>query len=185
MNKVEEQEQFEKEMESLGLQLIKQEDVEGSFGLSMEIDLDTEVDYTHLVNEDFVMKKLTKRKDFFYITVKKYDKELKRLTLSVGTPVTLNIFNYYKGAIGPKPFGTNFPDLCWYHAEGTTDLTKDEVETKFRDDAIMADLTWFLPSRMVDNFIEIMHTLNQSFLQGLMQDTICYGPFLSTDEVKA
>lgn len=174
--------ELEKELSEIGLELIKQADVEGNYGLGIEIDLDTEVDYSHLVEADFIMRKLTKRKDFFYITLKSYNKDIKRLTLFVGAPISEDIFNYYKETNLNKIIGTNFPDLCWYFSEGTTLDTVGETETTFREDAKMGDLTWYLPSRMIDNFIEIMHTMNHSFLQGLMQDTICYGPYLMSDK---
>jgi len=176
-----EQEEFKVELESLGIQLVNLEDIEGCFGLGIEVDLDTDVDYSHLVKEKLVMKKLTKRKDFFYIMLKSYDTEKKRLTLMVASPIDKNVFDFFEKT-NDVIIGTNFPDLCWYYAEGTTELTKEEVETKFREDALMGDLNWFLPTRIIDNFIEIMHTLNQSFLQGLMQDTICYGPYLMSDK---
>jgi len=169
---------FVDELASLGVEIITPEEVTGEFGLALEIDLDTEIDYSSLVEQQFTFKKLTKRKDFFYITLQSYDKEKGRLTLLVGTPINKELFDYYSHAHLPKPVGTNFPDLCWYFAEGTTELTDNEVETKFREDCKMGDLTWYVPSRVVDNFIEIMHTMNQSFLQGLMQETICYGPYL-------
>lgn len=174
-----EREEFKKELDGLGLQIITNDQVEGDYGLGIEFDLDTSVDYSHLIDEDFVMKKLTGRKDFFYVVLKSYDTEKKRLTIMVATPVSKALHDYYfRAASSEKKIGTNFPDLCWYHAEGTTKLTEHEVETTFREDATMGDLTWYLPTRMVDNYIEIMHTLNHSFLQGVMQDTICYGPYL-------
>lgn len=177
--------EFEKEMQSIGLEIVKKQDIKENKFIGVEVDLDTEIDYSHLVEEDFILKKLTGRKDFFYISLEKYDKEINRLTLKVYTPVSEDIFEYYADAATVPGLtndnvciGTNFPDLCWYHAEGTTPLTADEVETKFRSGVNMGDLTWYLPSRVVDNLIEIMHTMNQSFLQGLMQDTICYGPYV-------
>ena len=178
-----EKEQFEAELKALGMSIITHAEIEGNHGLGIEVDLDTSIDYSNLVEQDFVLRKKTGRDDFFYIMLKKYDKEAERLTMVVATPVDDQKFNYYMGATATldSAVGTNFPDLCWYHAEGTTELTKDEVMTKFREDAQLGDLTWILPTRIVDNFIEVMHTLNQSFLQGLMQETICYGPILMTD----
>ena len=175
---------MENELKALGMEIITNDDVEGEYGIGIEVDLDTEIDYSSLVDEVFVLKKRTKREDFFYVTAKSYDTEKKKLTLLVASPIPKEIFTYYNTAItGLRgPVGTNFPDLCWYHAEGTTPLTKDEVMTEFREGYTMGDLNWYLPSRMVDNFIELMHTLNQSFLEGLMQDTICYGPFLMEDK---
>lgn len=177
-----EQQDFENELAQLGLEIIKNEDVEGNYGLGIEVDLDTEVDYSHLIDQDFVLKKLTKRKDFFYIVLKSYDTEKKRLTFFIGTPIKEQVFNFYKYMSLEKPIATGFTDLCWYFSEGTTEQTMDEVTTKFRENIELGDLSWFMPSRMIDNFIEIMHTLNQSILQGLMQETICYGPFLMADK---
>ena len=179
-----EQEDFEADLRSLGLEIIKHKDIEGSYSMGLEIDLDTEVDYSHLIKEDFVLKKLTKRQDFFYIALKEYNIEKKCLTLFVGTPISKDIYNFHLNSESSleNKVGTNFPDLCWYHAEGTTELTIDEVDTKFRKDCKMGDLNWYIPSRVIDNFIEIMHTLNQSFLQGLMQHTVIYGPYLMSDK---
>ena len=169
---------MKEELEELGVIIIKDEEVEGTHFLGMEFDLDTTVDYSTIISEDFTLKKLTGRKDFFYVKFVSYDKELQRLTVSVTSPVTEDVYQYYKTAYKSMRIliATNFPDLCWYHADGTTELTVNEVETVMRKESEMGDLTWFMPSRMVDNFIEIMHTLNQSMLEGLMQDTICYGP---------
>jgi hypothetical protein len=82
------------------------------------------------------------------------------------------------GAIG-KLIATTFPDFCWMHAEGTTPLTVGEVRTKIREDAELGDLTWHLPSKFADDLIETMHCLNLDILEGVLQDSVLYGPILN------
>lgn len=169
---------FNKELEENGLVLVDLKDKELlKSGLSVEVDIDTEIDYSRVIG--LLIKKLTKRKDFFYIHIKSYSKETKTLTFTVFSPMSK--FDYEFLSEGKNNnnviVGTTFPDFCWYHAEGTTSETILELDTKFRDSAIKGDLTNILPSRFADNFIEIMHTLNQSFIEGIMQEAIIYGPF--------
>lgn len=145
--------------------------------LSVEIDIDTEIDYSRVVG--LFLKKLTKRKDYFFIQVKSYSKETKTLTFSVFAPMRKFDYDFLSEGKNNNNviIGTTFPDFCWYHAEGTTSETALELDTKFRSNAIKGDLTNILPCRFADNFIEIMHTLNHSFIEGIMQEAIIYGPF--------
>lgn len=177
--------ELSEEFNLLGLEEIDKSEIYKHDRLIIDVDIDTEVDYTKLVNSNFALKKLTKRQDYFFIKLDGYNKETGRLTFEISCPVSEHVLDYYSNAGDIDKWqqhitGTTFPDLCWYHSEGTTNQTLDEVNTKFRsdDDVAKGDLTWFAPSRMVDNFIEIMHTLNQSFLQGLMLDAICYGIYV-------
>lgn len=176
-----EMKEFQEEMNELGVFFVSMDEVKGKFGMGIEVDLDTSVDYSDLVDQGLVMQKLTKRKDSLYIVFKEYNKEAQRLTFMVAAPIGENVFKFYTSSEDQPVVGTTFPDFCWYHSEGTTPDTALEVETKFRNGALMGDLTWYLPSRFADNLIEIMHTLNQSFLEGLMQDTIIYGPLFFAD----
>lgn len=173
---------FNEEMKAIGMELIDAKDIEGNYGMGLEVDIDTSVDYTDIVESGLIMRKNTKRNDFFYVVVKSYNKETEKLTLLFSTPLSEKAFNYYSQSVSDyKMVGTSFPDLCWYHAEGTNANNVDELETKFREDAELGDLTWFLPTRVTDNFIEVMHTLNQSFLEGLMQEAFIYGPYIYKD----
>lgn len=173
--------ELEKELLELKLEIISEKDVEGKFGIGVQVDLDTGIDYSSIVESDFILKKYTERKDFMYIKFQNYDKEKERLTFTIASPIDKVVYDFFSGGKLDKLIGTTFPDLCWYHSEGTTAESAIEVETKFRSDAQLGDLTWFLPSRFADNLIEIIHTLNQALLCGLMNDVICYGPVLLED----
>jgi hypothetical protein len=73
---------------------------------------------------------------------------------------------------------TTFPDFCWLLSNGTTAATKLEVQTKIREEALLGDLTWVLPSKFADDLIEVMHCLNMEVLEGALQDAVLYGPIL-------
>jgi hypothetical protein len=170
----EEIEVFEKEMNEIGLALISDEEFNSiKNSICVEVDLDTNVDYSKFVQSIFLKKK-TKRNETFFTFIKEYNVELGRLTLIIGTQAPEEVASFYNKDI--KLIGTTFADFCWYYAEGTTETTANEVVTKFRDNAIMGDLSWYLPTRFSDSFIEVMHALNQSFLEGVLSDGIVYGP---------
>ena len=178
----EEVKEFEQEMIELGMELSSIEEVTKHKGLGILVDLDTDIDYSSIIDSNLVIKKLTKRQDELFIIPREYNKETKTLTIAIGQPIPEEYYNFHKKAYkSTDTVGTTFPDFCWYHSEGTTQESLVEVETKPREEANLGDLTWILPSRFADNLIEIMHTLNQSFLQGLMQDTIVYGPYIFED----
>ena len=165
-------EAFEKEVKEIGLQFVSSEEVERPH-LMMEVDIDTEVDYSKLVEHDMVMKRMTKRNEPVYVKLARYEE--KTLTLQVLQPCPEGVVKMYD-SWEDKPVGTTFMDFCWYHSEGSNDSTLDEIETKFREDnAQPGNLTWYLPVHACDNLVEVLHVLNQSFLEGILEDSIIYG----------
>lgn len=79
-------------------------------------------------------------------------------------------------------FFTTFPDLCWLYSDGTTPENVVEVFTEARvgKEYKPGDLSWHLPSKYMDDLIEMIHTLNPTFMSGLMQDCIVYGPYIKS-----
>lgn len=175
--------EIEKELEDLGLEILTKDqlhkDIDSKLVISVQVDIDTSIDYSKIYEADYVLKKYTGRKDHLYISFMKEREGTLTFTVTQCIPqpqLDASQWSELEWEHKTELIGTTFPDLCWYHSEGTTHITKEELMTKFREKFVEGDLTWFLPSRFLDNFIEIMHTLNQSILEGLMQEAIVYGP---------
>lgn len=167
MNKIIEQ------VKEYGIELIidKNFKVEGPI-LKVECDLDIKLELDWINN--CVLKKVTKRGTDFYCSFRQSEE---KLTIDFFTkipttiPSFLNDTNYI--------VATTFVDMCWLYSDGTTNQSAEEVATEFRkgDDVILGDLTWALPSKFVDDLVEMVHTINPDFMSGLMQDAIVYGPY--------
>lgn len=162
-------EEIEKEFKQLGCEIIKKDELQDVefFGVECDVDCQINIDFM----KDYILKKRTLRNTFYYVS---FSSNEKTLTMKIATPVP-QAYKDYHTTIDVDAIATTFPDFCWIHAEGTTPQTLNEVETKLRDGALLSDLTWILPSKMADDFVEMMHTLNQSIIAGLMQDCIMYG----------
>lgn len=164
-------EEFEKEVNEIGLELKSSEDIKGPF-LMMEADIATKVDYSELIEKDLVMMRKTKRNEELFLKLKSYENGI--LTLMFAQPCPQEIAQMYQDH--KKEFvGTTFMDFCWYHSSGTTETTIDEINTPFRDDAEKGNLTWWMPVHACDNLIEVLHVLNQSFLEGILEESVIYG----------
>lgn len=173
-----EMEALEKEMNKLKVDIVEKTSVNldkmrGFLYVEVDIDCPIKIDFM----ADYVMTKKVQRGSTYYVVFD--EKQTEKLTMRIGVEIPLDYSEVYAASINRlEPRATTFPDLCWIHAEGTTPQTLHEVATKLRDGAIIGDLTWVLPSKFVDDFVEMMHTLNQSIIAGLMQDAIIYGPYV-------
>lgn len=157
--------QIEKEMKDMGCELILNPIQVLGKVLRVEVDLDIVIPLDWINKATIV--KTTKRGTKFYCSFNQLDS---KLTLNFFTEVP----SYFDYGIKDKIYGTTFPDLCWIYSSGTTPENKNEVATVFREEAIPGDLTWLLPSKFVDDLIEMIHTINPTFMSGLMQDAIIY-----------
>lgn len=151
------------------------EELNGSLGYGVEIDIDTTVDFKDFLDQEMVLVRRTMRGNTYYIDLK-HDGET--LTFKVLTSIDERYGKYFPDYEGLGRIATTFPDLCWIHSDGTTPENKDEVMTGYRDGYQLGDLTWLLPSKFVDDLVEVMHVLNQSLFEGILQESIVYGPFV-------
>jgi len=175
--------EFQKELDELKMTYLTMDEVKKELkkpysAIGVEIDIDTEVDYSKIVEVDMTLKLQTCRKDILYLVFDRYNAETKTLTMILGQPIDPKYLNFLKDV--SEKIGTTFPDLCWYYSEGTTSTNQIEVETKFREkNSHAGDISWVLPTRFIDNIIETINLINQSpkFFNGLLRDAIIYGPY--------
>jgi len=172
--------ELEKEMKKMNVEMIEKKIVEAEGKkdwLAVEVDIDCELDIEFM--KDYILRKKVERGSIYYVA---FDHEKKdKLVMRIGVELPKDFYEVYHKTVQNSVHeikATTFPDLCWIHAQGTTSQTLNEVSTKLRERAVVGDLTWVLPSKFVDDFIEMMHTLNHSIISGLMQDAIIYGPYI-------
>lgn len=170
-------EKLEAEMKKLNVDIVRKDSLKNEGGvLFVEVDIDCEINLDFMAEHCMIKKVM--RGSVYYVVFD--DKTKDKLTMRIGVELPKDYMNIYGNSLNTlRQIATTFPDLCWIHSEGTTPNTLNEVETKLRPDSVMGDLTWVLPSKFVDDFVEMMHTLNQSIISGLMQDAIVYGPYVS------
>jgi hypothetical protein len=164
------------EMKKINLTLnMKPTPIEGKF-LATECDIDIKVDLPWI--NKCSLEKLTKRNSIFYVWFKCTEE---KTTIYFATKVPDEYFATHR--FSDTIFATTFPDLCWIYSEGTTDKNIGEVATAIREgkEYKTGDLSWHLPSKYLDDLIEMLHTVNPTFLSGLMQDAICYGPYIKSE----
>ena len=135
-----------------------------------DIDINLGLDWVN----DCLLRKVTKRGTDFYCSFKQSEE---RLVMSFFTKIPTNMPSFLNDT--NYLIATTFVDMCWLYSDGTTNQSAEEVATEFRkgDDIILGDLTWALPSKFVDDFVEMVHTINPDFMSGLMQDCVVYGPY--------
>lgn len=175
-------EKLEAEMKKLRVDFLKKSDLDVDKLICIEADIDC--DFKLELVKEWLLTKIVMRgsKYFVNFSVRKEG----TLTLCIGTSLPQDFMHTYSGAVFSNAelprLATTFPDFCWLHADGTTPSTLNEVATVVRESEKLGDLTWVLPSKLADDFVEMMHTLNQSIISGLMQDAILYAPFIKTKE---
>jgi hypothetical protein len=167
--------QLIEEMNKINLKLnMKPTPIQGNF-LVTECDVDIKVDLDWI--NKCSLEKLTKRNSTFYVWFKSTEE---RTTIYFATKVPQDYFLTHK--VSETIFATTFPDLCWIYSEGTTPENVGEVATQMREgkEYKTGDLSWHLPSKYLDDLIEMLHTVNPTFMSGLMQDAIVYGPYIKS-----
>lgn len=164
-----------KELEEVGCTVVQSHTLKRGhkFGVLVEIKFPSHVNMSSM--ENLAIEKKTKRDTSIYAEgFKCNDDGLLSFEVWSIPPESL-----YRFMIPNDPkVATTFPDFCWTLSHGTTAYTEIEVNTKIDSRAEKGDLTWILPSKFCDDFIEIMHALNLTVLEGAMQDAVIYGPFL-------
>lgn len=144
------------------------------------IQCETKIEVDPMVIEgaaDAVLIKKTQRGTPMYVENFKYENGI--LKCLIGCPIHKDFHAVYGhvGAPTMKPIATTFVDFCWLLGDGTTAKTAIEVNTPFREDCQLGDLTQVLPSKFADDLIEIMHSLNVEYFEGILGDTVVYGPY--------
>ena len=141
--------------------------------LKVECDIDVHLGLDWV--NSCLLKKVTKRGTDFYCS---FNQTETKLTISFFTKCPAEYYSTINLSNSPTYF-TTFMDMCWLYSEGTTNENVGEVATEVRKEEgyKAGDLTWALPSKFVDDFVEMVHTINPDFMSGLMQDAIVYGPY--------
>lgn len=168
---------LEAEMKKLHLDIIPKSSINDQVKyLSVEVDIDCEVNLDFM--SDLALRKKVMRGSEYYVTF--HTNKAGTLTMKIGVQLHQDFIDVYGNDTLEvlKIKATTFPDLCWIHSEGTTPRTLTEVSTQVREGVELGDLTWVMPSKFVDDYVEMMHTLNQGIISGLMQDAIIYGPII-------
>ena len=168
-NELDDLKEVQEEFAKLKCDIIPKSDLKDNikyFGVECDIDCNINIEFM----KNYLLSKVTQRFSKYYIDFSSNETTLK-LKIFTEMPEIFDQVYSQKDLI----VATTFPDFCWIHAEGTTPQTLNEINTKVRDGIKLSDLAWILPSKMADDFVEIMHTLNQSIISGLMEESIIYG----------
>jgi len=179
--------EIKKQCEEVGLDFVKISDAvkDCPYGfLAVEVDMFGTVNTDWL--EGLMIEKRTARKDVLYLWFEKPSMD-GVTTLKIAQPFkSIKDQGFFGIACADMVFyyANTFADFCWYHSEGTTAETAMEIVTPFRHGALKDDLTKFLSSRFADNLIEICHTLNQTLFEGIMFDSVLYGPYVVDVDVR-
>jgi len=178
------EEELKAVMKDGGLDMISMEDFHESITDKMmygvEVDIDIDIDMSNFVKKNIVLTRQTARGSLIYILFN-YAKNC--LKLEIKTAIKEEYSPYFLSNSKDKKIATTFPDLCWIYSEGTTSENKDEVMTAYRKDAELGDLSWILPSKFADDFIEAMHIANQTLFEGILQEAIVYGPYIQKENL--
>lgn len=130
--------------------------------------------------EDVVFYKLSKRGTRIFIGG--FENRDGILQLSIAEKIHDSFSNFYDKKTN-IPIAMTFADFCWVISDGTTSKSLIEVSTPIEQNCTLGDLTWVLPSKFADDVIEAMHSLNVEILDGIMNDSILYGPlFLNVNK---
>jgi len=149
--------------------------------VGVQVDVDCSKDQcAHLMKSRFEWR--TKRSTLVHFMDFDYNEETKTLTFFIGEQASESWSDYYGSHIVPcrehlPVYATAFPDYCFIIGEGSKPEHFIEVRTKVRPSAKAGDLTWLLPSKFADDILEAVHVMNATVLEGLMFDSILYGPF--------
>lgn len=141
-----------------------------------KIDLDESV--VKSISEAVIYKK-TKRGSLVYVKDFSYLDGI--LSFNISGAVDRS-FHLVHGTVAPKSMiATTFVDFCWLLGDGTTAKTVIEVDTPIRENAVLGDLSQVLPSKFSDELVEAMHSLNLQFFEGILGETVMYGPHFFYD----
>lgn len=180
--------EVQKQCREIGLDFIKISDAVKEFphgGLAVEVDLFGTAETKWL--DGMMIEKKTGRKDVIYLWFEKPAMD-GVTTLKIAQPFrSFRDADFYMAAcerMGSLVFANSFADFCWYHSTGTTAETAQEIVTPLRKDALKDNLTHFLSCRFADNLVEITQTLNQTLFEGIMFDSVLYGPYIVDVDVR-
>jgi len=123
--------------------------------------------------ENVVIARTTMRGNRVYASEINYNKDKNTVSFSIASSLP----SYFpKEIVTDNKVATTYMDFCWLLSEGTTALNKNEVETPYREDCVLGDLNWLIPSKFSDDFVEMMHVMNDVVLNGQLSQSIIYGP---------
>ena len=173
-----ESELLEKEMKKLNVYYIPTSEIPDEQYLAVEVDIDCPFNVEMM--KDVALTRKVFRGTVYHIIFLKNERDM--LTLKVACKAPKDFIELYFESFMHQMKNsvrcTAFPDLTWINSDGTTNKDLDQVITEVRKDSILGDLTNALPSKFVDDFVEMMHVLNQGLIEGILSDAIVYGPYI-------
>lgn len=179
--------EVQKQCKEIGLDFISISDAVKEFecgGLAVEVDLFGTAETKWL--DGMVIEKRTGRKDVIYLWFEEPAMD-GVTTLKIAQPFkSFRDADFFRLACAGlvDVLANSFADFCWYHSTGTTAETVQEIVTPLRKDALKDNLTHFLSCRFADNLVEISQTLNQTLFEGIMFDSILYGPYIVDVDIR-
>ena len=167
--------EYGKMLTEAGIELVEKKnlDIKWKDGIIYGVFLDLQADFKVNMLNDYIMLKRCKRGTEFAITFKNEVDGI--VTMEIGTIIPNRYADY---VLAGDIVATTFPDLCWLYGEGTTHDTIKEVGTELRKGVEVGDLTWILPSKFLDDLIECIYSLNSQAFEGILGDSIIYGPLI-------
>ena len=127
--------------------------------------------------DDLVLARTTPRGSRVYVGGIEYEKETGVISFAIAEEVPTSFpFDRLKDMDDSEGVATTFADFCWIVSQGTTNLNKDEVETPYRDEVPLGDLTWMITDKFADDVLDMMHIMNSFILEGNLYQAIMYGP---------
>lgn len=150
--------------------------------LCVEVDIDCPFNLVML--NDQLLTRTVHRGSKYYVSFE--ENERNNLTMKIGTNIPKDYCDIYFESFMHQTRNsvraTTFADLCWIHSEGSKNEDIELAYTEPRENIILGDLTNVLPSKFVDDFVEMIHIFNQNIFDGLFRDAIIYGPFVFSKE---
>ena len=150
----------------------------GGISIECETKIDLDENVVKAISEAVIYKQ-TRRGSFIYLKDFSYLDGI--LSFDILAPLGQSFTKVF-WRIAPKALiATTFVDFCWLVGEGSTAKTVMEVNTPIRENAIIGDLSQVVPSKFADELIEALHSLNLEFFEGILGDTVMYGPHFFYD----
>lgn len=171
--------ELEMEMKKFNIDFLLKSDIPEDEYLSVEIDIDCPFTLDSIM-QNHVLTRKVKRGTVYYLSFLKNKRDM--LTLKLACKVPRDFAEIYFESFCHQMINSTrantFPDLCWIMSEGTKNTDLDQVFTQVREGIKLGDLTNILPSKFIDDMIEVMHVLNHGIIEGIMSDGIVYGPYI-------
>lgn len=75
----------------------------------------------------------------------------------------------------PGAVAMTYLDLCWNVGVEEKPDVPPALEIPLASGAIYADLGWYLPSRFVDQLVDSLGKMNDTFMDGALENAVLYG----------